>query len=335
MLAHDYIHKGEFYLEAGGVLPNLVVRYHTSADATNGKKIIWICHALTANSNPEDWWGVMVGPGKFFDTDKYFIVCANIIGSCYGTTAPVDYESYKAFPAVTFKDVVRAYQLVCQEIGLKHIDFLIGSSNGGFQALEWAVSNPDFIKNLCLIATSPAITPMIAATNETQRMAVYLDPTFSNASDISGGAEGLAVARANAMVIYRCHDAYYNTQQESDVEFLRTTRAASYQRHQGEKMKGRFNAYAYCTLLNMLDTHNVARGRGDIVSALGRISAKTLCAAIDTDFIFPRGLVEEMASNIKNCSFEMIHSIYGHDGFMLEKDQLIAILTKHFSKIFE
>lgn len=327
----NYYYDGKLPLEQGGFLEGINIRYNISCDNPEGKKIIWICHALTANSDAEQWWDTLVGSGKFFDTDKYYIVCANILGSCYGTTGPSCYPkaSYKDFPLVTIRDLVAAHELLRKHLGIEKIDLLIGGSNGGFQAIEWAVSNPSVIDNLCLIATNAIVSPWCTAFMEAQREAIRLDPTFASCENISGGASGLALARAIALISYRSYEGYGKTQKEENPDFLIARRAVSYQQYQGKKLVDRFDAYSYYSLAQGVDTHNIGRGRGGVEAALGRITAHTLAIAIDSDILFPVSESKRIAENVPDCALEIISSDFGHDGFLLEYKQLASTIKKH------
>ena len=321
-------------LEAGGVLPAARVVYHTSQDAWDGRKpVIWICHALTANSDPEDWWPEMVGPGKALDTEANFIACVNMLGSAYGSEGPnrVNPETGRLwlldFPKVTVRDMVAASIEVRKTLGIGRIDLLVGSSIGGFQAIEWAVTEPDLFRRCAFIATAPRISPYATATVEAQRMALEADPTFRAAKDLSGGREGLKCARAQALISYRSFEGYGLTQAEPDVDALFAGRAASYERYQGEKLVRRnFDAYSYYTLCNALDSHNVGRGRGGVAAALARIKARTTVVAIDSDNLFPCQEARVWAPLIPGAEYLEISSAFGHDGFLLETAKLTAIL---------
>ena len=332
MTEHNYIHKGKFELEAGGVLEDINIRYHTSCESPAGKKVIWICHALTANSDPSEWWDTLCGPGLLFDTDKYFVVCANILGSCYGTTGPSNYAKapMRQFPLITIRDLVSAHEVLRKHLGIEKIDFLVGGSNGGFQSVEWAAGYPNRIKNLCLIATSAIVSPWCTATLEAQRMAIKADPTFGASSDIKGGLAGLSAARSMALTTYRNYEGYCRTQSESNPDFLIANRAVTYQQYQGQKLCSRFDAYSYYTLTLGVDTHNVGRKRGGVEKALAGITAKTLCIAIDSDILFPVTESRRMAEAIPGAALEVITSDFGHDGFLLEHKQITDCIKKHF-----
>lgn len=332
MLRHIYTYSEPFPLEAGGTLDGIDICYHTSAEERGGRPVVWICHALTANSNPEEWWDSLVGKGLLFDTDKYFIVCANIIGSCYGTTGPTTYSKAPLanFPLITIRDLTRAHELLREHLGIEQIDLLIGGSNGGFQSVEWATGYPDRIKNLCLIATSAIVSPWCTATLEAQRMALRADPTFAESKDARGGQAGLAAARSMALVTYRNYEGYGRTQAESNPDFLIANRAVTYQQYQGQKLCNRFDAYSYYVLTLGVDTHNVGRRRGGGENALKNITAHTLCIAIDSDILFPVEESRRMAKAIPDASLEVITSDFGHDGFLLESAQISECIKKHF-----
>ncbi len=331
MTREIYTVSSPFEFESGVTINSLEICYHHTANYSPGKKVIWICHALTANSNPSEWWSGLVGSGKIFDTDKYYIICANIIGSCYGSTGPLsEDESGKPyllnFPAVTVRDNVKAHNYLREYLKIETIDLIIGGSIGGFQALEWAIMYPHVVKNLVMIGSNAEISPWGTAFNESQRMALEADHTFILQRDKNGGASGLKAARAVALLSYRSYQGYSVSQKEQDSNYMFATKAVSYQNHQGKKLCDRFDAYSYYTLTKTLDSHNVARGRGSVEEALDKIIAFSLVIGIDNDILFP---VEEqifLSKNIKGARFALVQSPYGHDGFLLEWEQIEKIL---------
>ena len=334
MIRHELIARLE--LEAGGVLPEAHIVYHTSQETWDGRRpVIWICHALTANSDPEDWWPEMVGPGKAIDTERNFVACVNMLGSAYGSEGPARVNPATGkrwlldFPKVTVRDMVASSILVRKELGINSVDLIVGSSIGGFQAIEWAITEPDLFRRCVFIATAPRISPYASATVEAQRMALEADPTFREAKDLSGGAAGLKCARAQALISYRCFEGYGLTQAEEDPDTLFAGRAASYERYQGEKLVRRnFDAYSYYTICNALDSQNVGRGRGGVAAALSRIKACTTVVAIDSDNLFPVVESRAWAPLIPGAEYMEISSRFGHDGFLLETARLTAILMK-------
>ena len=259
-------------------------------------------------------------------------MCANIVGSCYGTTGPTTYPKapLRNFPLVTIRDLVRAHELLREHLGIETIDFLVGGSNGGFQSVEWAASFPDRIRNLCLIATSAIVSPWCTATLEAQRMAIKADPTFDASQDAKGGLAGLSAARSMALTTYRNYEGYCRTQSETNPDFMIANRAVTYQQYQGQKLCARFDAYSYYNLTLGVDTHNVGRRRGGVEKALQRITAKTLCIGIDSDILFPVSESRRMAEAIPGAALEVITSDFGHDGFLLEHAQITRCIKKHF-----
>lgn len=326
MIRH-VLHTGPFTFEAGGSLESIDIVYHT-AGRRNGK-VVWICHALTANSDVEDWWPQLVGPEQLIDPEKYFIVCVNMLGSAYGSSGPSSINPstskpyYFDFPKVTIRDTIAASILVRKELGIGRIDLIVGSSIGGFQALEWSVTEPEVISHAVLIATSPRISPWFTAMNEAQRMALEADQTFRACESLEGGAAGLKCARAQGLITYRSYEGYGRTQKEEDEDTIFAEKAASYERYQGEKLVRRgFDAYSYYYLCNSLDSHNVGRGRGGVEKALSLVKAETTVVGIASDGLFPPSEVRGMASLIPGASYHEIDSDFGHDGFLLEYTQL-------------
>ena len=323
-----------FTFETGPTLEAIDIVFHTSKPApVPGEPVVWICHALTANSDPEDWWPSLVGPGKLFDTERMFIICANVPGSAYGSSGPrtIDPKTgkpyYFSFPEVTARDMAATNLAVLDFLGIGKVDLLIGSSIGGFQAIEMATIRPDSFAKAAFIATAPRISPWLSATAEAQRMALEADPSFRACGSLDGGAAGLRCARAQALISYRCFRGYGKTQSEADPDTLFAGRAASYERYQGEKLLRRgFDAYSYYYLCNALDSHNLGRGRGGVDAALSLIKAETLVIEVDTDMIFPPEEVRSWYRSIPNVTLGHISSDFGHDGFLLEYDQLTTYL---------
>ena len=333
MIRHELTARLE--LEAGGILPAARIVYHTSSEGWDGKPVVWICHALTANSDPEDWWPEMVGPGKGIDTDRFFVVCVNMLGSPYGSEGParINPETGKPwlldFPRVTVRDMIKATIEVRKSLGINRIFLLIGSSIGGFQALEWAITEPSIFEHCVFIATAPRISPYFTAMNEAQRMAIEADQSFRAAKDLSGGAAGLRCARAQGLISYRSYEGYRLTQWEEDPDTLFAGRAASCERYQGEKLVRRsFDAYSYYTLSYALDSHNVGRGRGGVAKALDTIKAHSIIITIDSDNLFPVEESRVWNKLVPGAEYIEISSCFGHDGFLLETERLTEILRK-------
>ena len=327
-----------FIFESGERLEELDIVYHHTGNKTPGREVIWICHALTANSNPEEWWDGLVGPGKLFDTLKYYIICANMIGSCYGSSGPSTLspsgEPYLlSFPQVTVRDIVKAHNLLREELGIEYIDLIAGGSIGGFQALEWSIMFPGIIRNLLVIACNARVSAWGTAFNESQRMALFADSTFAEAKNIRGGERGLRGARSIALISYRSYKGYYLTQSEKDEDALFAEMACSYQQYQGKKLSDRFDAYSYYTLTRSVDSHNCGRGRGGVEKALDKIMANTVVVGIDSDNLFPVEEQKLLHKYMKNSKLELLESEWGHDGFLLEWEQTQKIVKRHINFI--
>lgn len=336
-----HLHKlitTDFSFEAGGCLDQLEIIYHTSPrEYKQGDRVVWLCHALTANSDPLDWWPEMVGKDCCVDPDKDFVVCVNIFGSAYGTTGPRDFgnreseigiqKGYLDFPKFTVRDTAQLFTLVREHLGIKQVDLLVGSSIGGFHALEWAIMEGDVIRRAAFIATAPRVSPWLSAWMEVQRMALETDPTFRACESLDGGRKGLEAARAISLISYRSFDGYNLTQYETDDDCLFASRAASYERYQGEKLVKRgFDAYSYYYLLHCVDSQNVGRGRGGVAAALSQIQAKTIVISITSDGLFPPCEGSEWAKHIPGAQYYKIESRFGHDGFLLETEQITQLL---------
>lgn len=276
----------------------------------------------------------MVGDGLAFDTSKYFIVCANILGSCYGTTGPLSINpltgnSWKnEFPVITIRDIVNLHEVLRRHLGINSVELIIGASIGGYQALEYSIMYPDIIKRLIFIAAGAKQTPWAIAFNESQRLAIEADPTFFN-GDPAGGSKGLRAARSIALLSYRTSYAYNKTQAEDNDEKMGYYKASSYQDYQGDKLVKRFNAWSYYRISQLSDSHNVGRGRGGVRNALKSVKAKTLCIGIRSDILYPVDEQKYVAQNITGGSYAEIDSFYGHDGFLIETEQ-VTELIKNF-----
>jgi len=317
-------YKKEFILENGESLPEIDIAYTTYGEINEAQdNIVWMCHAFTANSDPIDWWPGMVGDGFFFDPKKYFIVCANILGSCYGSTGPLSINPktnkpyYLTFPQITVRDQVKAHEILREHLNINNIYLILGCSIGGHQALEWTISNPSIFKHAIYVATNAVMTPWVAAFDESQRLAIEADPSFFNNTP-EGGAKGLKAARSIALLSYRNRDIYNKTQAEDNNEKLDNFKSASYQDYQGEKLVKRFNAYSYYYLTKALDSHNVGRSRGGYKKALSQIKAKSLIISINTDLLFTTEDQQLIHKHIPNSKLAVLESDYGHDGFLLE-----------------
>jgi homoserine O-acetyltransferase len=327
-------YKGSLKLESGAVLPQLSIGYHTYGKLNErGDNAIWICHALTANSDVQDWWPGMVGAGQVFDTDRYFVVCANIVGSCYGTTGPLSIDPltgqpyYHKFPLITIRDMVEAHKLLCEHLGIRKIQLLVGGSMGGYQALEWCVTQPQLIGQLLLLATSARESAWGIAIHSAQRLAIEADATWKTDTP-NAGHKGLKTARAIGMITYRNYHTFMATQTDPEGDKLDHFKASSYIEHQGNKLVARFNAYSYWTLTKSMDSHNLARGRGERVEdVLQTVKQRTLVVSINGDLLCPPEEQNLLALHIPQAQLVRIDSLYGHDGFLVERDKITREVT--------
>ena len=333
MEAKEYLyhHSKSFKLESGSALPGFQLKYTTlgklNAERSN---VIWVCHALTGDSSVNDWWRDLFVEEGPFDPKEHFIICANVLGGCYGSTGPLSINPdttepfYHDFPIITNHDIVRAFDALRNHLGLGQIHTLIGASLGGQQVLTWAIQQPEVFEHIIPIACNAKHSPWGIAINEAQRMAITADQTW-NSKKANAGLDGLKAARAMSMPTFRSFEAFESQSDEVNQK-LKRFKAASYQQYQGEKLANRFNAFSYWRLTEVMDNHNVGRGFTSIHEALNRIQAKALVIGIDSDLLFPITEQEFIFKNIRNAQFEIIQSKYGHDAFLIEINKLKSII---------
>lgn len=324
-----------FTLECGDTLPGITVAYHTfgslNADKSN---VIWVMHGLTANSDVADWWPGTVEKGKFLDPEKYFVVCANVIGSCYGSTGPSSINPATGaswcgdFPRVTIRDMVKAHRMLANHLGISRIHEMIGVSLGGFQAIEWMVTDPEIAEYVMFCATDASCSPWLAAFNQSMYMAIHTDPTWGEPR-LDAAKKGLATARSLALISYRGPFAYNMSQQdEQDKKDPFFHRVQTYQEYQGEKLCRRFDVYSYVRICQSADSHDVGRGRGGLGNALARIKAPALVIGISSDILFPPACLRQLADHIPGSRLEVMESNFAHDGFLIEVEKLDRIMKR-------
>ncbi len=341
MSYQTFTSKEIFHLESGKSLPQLHLAYHTFGELNATKSnVVWVFHALTANSNPIEWWPGIVGDGCIINPQQHFIVCVNMPNSCYGSIGPLDVNPltsepfYHSFPLFTTRDMVRAYQLLKESLGIEKIHMGIGGSMGGQQLLEWAIEQPELFEYIVPIATNAQHSPWGIAFNKSQRMCIENDATWKE-KKADAGINGMKTARSLALISYRHYQAYTETQTGVVDDSLpideQVFKAETYQEYQGQKLANRFNAFSYWFLTKAMDTHNVGRGRKSVIDALKSIQAKALVVSIKTDILFPIQEQEFLVAHIPNAELTIINSHYGHDGFLLEHEK-ITLLLKSFLK---
>jgi homoserine O-acetyltransferase len=326
-------------LESGISLDSYHLGYTTLGSINeSGNNVVWIFHALTANSDATEWWPGLVGEGKLFNPKNYFIVCVNMPGSCYGSIGPLDKNPqtgdlfYHNFPFFTPRDMIRAYQPLKEFLGIDKIKIGIGGSMGGQQLLEWAVEEPELFENIFPIATNARHSAWGIAFNASQRMCIEADSTWKE-NNPEAGMEGMKAARSIALISYRHYDTYHASQSEHHIDKIEHYKSESYQKYQGEKLGKRFNAFSYYFLSKGMDAQNVGRHRDSIEKALARITAKTTSIGITTDILFPVSEQQFIADHIPNSTFTTIDSLYGHDGFLLEFEQIHKIIASALEEV--
>jgi homoserine O-acetyltransferase/O-succinyltransferase len=337
-MTSTFYYNKPFKLESGVTLPGYHLAYTTHGKLNKAKdNVVWIFHALTANSNPLEWWPGLVGEGKFIDPSQYFIICVNKPGSPYGSISPLSTNPvtnqpwYHDFPVITIRDMARMYQHLKNDLQLQKIFLALGGSTGGMQLLEWAIEEPELFEHIVPIVTNAALSPWAIAFNASQRMAIEADTTWLEKKP-DAGQKGLAAARSIALLSYRYYNGYDITQSR-DKAFVALTpdvtyAADNYQRYQGLKLVNRFNAICYYRLSQSMDSHDVGLNRGGVEEALKRIKAKSLVIGIISDVLYPIPEQEFLQRNIPGAALLSIASDFGHDGFLLEYEKIEIALRK-------
>lgn len=349
------VRVGPVRLEGGAVLDRADIAYEAYGDPALAKdRTILVCHALTGDAHAATldgqpgWWDGLIGPGRVLDTNRFFVVCSNVLGGCAGSTGPAspapDGRPWgRRFPTITIRDMVEAQRLLLDQLGVGRLYAVIGGSMGGMQALEWAVSYPDRVERCVAIATSASLSAMAIAYNDVMRLAIMNDPAWKGGDyyDTGQPAAGLALARMIGMITYRGPQLYNArfgrnmvTPEGREIEFESRFQIESYLRYQGEKLVRRFDANSYLYLIKAMDLHDVGRGRGGVREALGRVEAKVLCVGIDSDILYPAQeqieIADMLAAAGKRVAYREIESVYGHDAFLVEFQQLTEILGGFF-----
>ncbi|MDH4146949.1 MAG: homoserine O-acetyltransferase, partial [Acidimicrobiia bacterium] len=353
-------------LEAGGRLQGITVAYETwgrlNRDASNA---ILVCHALTGDAHAAGrsgpgqpttgWWDDLIGPGRALDTDRYFVVCSNVLGGCQGTTGPasIDPDSGRPwgsrFPVVSIRDMVRVQRFLTDQLGVEQWLSVVGGSMGGMQVLEWGVLFPQRMRSLVPIASTAAASAQQVSWSAVGRMAVCNDPRwrggdYYEAAPGDGPQDGLALARQIAQIHYRSEAVFeerfgrrlvgpatdrFGLGTKFDVE--------SYLDYQGTKLVARFDANTYLLLNRAMDFHDLARGRGSLEAALARIDVPVGIMSITTDTLYPpyqqQRLRDALRSQGTPVDYVDVESPHGHDGFLLEFEQVGAAIEKFLGRL--
>jgi homoserine O-acetyltransferase len=340
-------------LECGVSLGPITVAYETYGQLNSAAdNAIIVCHALTGSAHaagyssddPKSvgWWDSFIGDGKPLDTSKYFVICSNFLGGCYGTTgsSTIDPKTKKpyglSFPQMTVRDMVRVQKELVTSLGVKKIKTVIGGSLGGMQVLEWGIMYPDLVGSIIPIATSVRHSAWAVGLNDLARQAIMNDPDWRNGDYYSSGQpqKGFSLARQIAMMSYRSEKEFTQRfgreRQKSDERFDQDNlfQVERYLRYQGTKLVGRFDANTYLYITRAMDLHDIGVHRGTVQEVLRSLTMPVLSVGIDTDILYPASEQKEMASFLPNVTYREISSPYGHDAFLIEFDQMASLVTE-------
>ena len=351
-----FVDLGSLSLEwSADPLPGVRLAYETWGELNAARdNAVLVLHALTGDSHvvgeagpghpPPGWWGHLIGPGQALDTDRWFVVAPNILGGCQGSTGPAsaapDGRAWGSrFPRLTTRDQVAAEIALADVLGVDSWALVLGGSAGGMRAVEWAVTVPERVRRLVLLATTAAASADQIAWCHAQVRAITADPRwaggdFSRTGDAPEPVAGLAVARQIAHITYRSAEELavrFGREDQSGESVAGGGRYAveSYLDHHGDKLVGRFDAGSYAILTEAMNSHDVGRDRGGIESALVRVTARTVVAGIDSDRLYPLAESERLAAAIPTAApLVVIHSDHGHDGFLIEVDAVGKLVTE-------
>lgn len=341
---------GSIPLDSGGTLSGVRLAHETWG-TFDGDNAVLVLHALTGDSHVHGaagpghpspgWWDAIVGPGLPIDTDRFFVVAANILGGCQGSTGPSslapDGRPYGSrFPALTVRDQVRAEVALADHLGIDRWACVVGGSAGGMRAVEWAVEHPERVERLFLLASSAQASADQIGLSGAQQAAITADAHFVGGdyyANEAGPVAGLEVARQIAHLSYRSErELAERFGRDVELDEPGTFSVVSYLRHHGRKLAARFDANSYLVLTRAMDSHDVARGRGSLAEALGRVTARTVVAGIDSDRLYPLHQQAELADLIPGCDgLDVVESLHGHDGFLVESDRVGALAARLLS----
>jgi len=345
-------------LDLGGRLERVAVAYEEyGRPNAAGDNTVLVCHALTGSAHAAGvgerdgelgWWDPLIGPGRAIDTDRFHVVCSNVLGGCYGTTGPSSLDPATGrpyatrFPRYTVRDMVAVQKRLLDRLGVRSLRAVVGGSMGGMQVLEWAASFPEMVRSIVPIGVGARHSAWAIGLNEVARRAITSDPAWRGGDyrPDEQPAAGLGLARAVAMLSYRAHgsvEARFGRERFDNgarptpgapESFCSGFQIASYLAYQGEKLVRRFDANTYLYLTLAMDEHDVGAGRGGAEAALGRLEMPALVVGIDTDVLYPEGEVRELAAMLPNATYARIASPHGHDAFLIEFDQVSRLLTR-------
>ncbi|MFA7302943.1 MAG: homoserine O-acetyltransferase [Methanoregula sp.] len=359
-----YNHQFPLLLESGETLPSLTIAFETygslNRDASNA---ILLCHALSGDAHVAGhhegekrtgWWDTVVGPGKAFDTDRYYVICSNVIGGCKGSTGPssenpANKKPYAAsFPVITIRDMVNTQKLLIDHLGISQLYAVAGGSMGGMQVLQWTISYPDLVKKAIVIAASGYSTPQQIAFNEVGRQAIVSDPEWNGGNyydrksyDSNGPVRGLSLARMVGHITYlsneSMHEKFGRALQGKDrigFDFSTDFAVESYLHHQGDTFTKRFDANSYLYITKAIDYFDLTQG-GSLTEGLKPATAAFLVISVSSDWLYPpyqsQEIVSALTANDREVHYCEIRSNYGHDAFLLESGQINYLVGKFLS----
>ncbi len=326
-------HPHPFTTESGFTFPHLDIAYKTwGRPNAAGDNAVLICHALTGHAAADEWFPGLFGPDGILNPERQFIICSNVLGSCYGSTGPGSIDPRTgapygaAFPIVTIRDMVAVQRILLDALGVTGIELALGGSMGGMQVLEWAVMDTR-VRAMYLMATTAAHSAWAIGINEAQRQAIYADPHW-NGGDIRPGhppRAGLSAARQMAMLTYRSAPAFERRfgrhMQGSATDWFQVQ---SYLNYQGHKLVDRMDALAYVRLTQAMDSHDLARGRGTLEQVLAAIRIPTLVLGIRSDLLYPTTEQIHLATHLGAATYAELDSDEGHDAFLIEFPKMAA-----------
>jgi homoserine O-acetyltransferase len=343
-----------FRAEHGGYLPSIQVSYEAWGELNEAKdNAVLVIHPMTADCHatgeyagqPPGWWEPLIGPGRAIDTDRYFVVCPNLIGGCYGTTGPrfpaIAGDPYlDEFPLLTPRDMMRVQQLFVEQLGVRKLALAIGPSMGGMIAWEWAIEAPESVEHVAVVAAPVRTSPHQIGLNWLQRRGIELD--FTENEQVA--TQGQMVARGVGMLSYR---SPVGLEEKFGREWFKEPGATlrergmynieSWLRHHGRRITKRFDPYTYLLFSRAMDLHDVSEGRGDLVSALDRVTCRVLVIGISSDYLYPRDEVKLGADVLEHLGrdvrFEEVRSPNGHDAFLLDTDQIETFLKRFLEHV--
>ncbi|KAJ7604812.1 Alpha/Beta hydrolase protein [Mycena polygramma] len=358
----------KFDLEHGSSLHSIDVRYKTWGTLNTARNnVMVICHPFTASIDVEEWWIPLLGYGKAFDPTHFFIFCANVLGSPFGTASPLSYDAStgkrhgRDFPSTTIRDDVRLHKLVLDHLGVTSVAVVIGGSMGGMTALEWPLCFPDFVRRIIPMATCAKQSAWCIAWGEVMRQIISSDAAFKGGDYTRDRppTQGLAVARMAGLLTYRSSDSYAERfgralesssshpdqlSKERDPDDCRAVRvveddaghpffsAQSYLRYKGVTFASAFDANCYIHLTHKMDTHDIARGRADEGAVLRMLPARALIISIASDVLCPPTEQQLLAEGIPEAELVVIPSIAGHDGFLVESARINEVVSSYLRR---